>query len=143
MNCDITSKSTKFQYFRDFASKFVGLLPDLITSSSAMEASDSPSISRAPMGGGRGEGGGGMLSEYRKLVYADDRYNDNILSFAYLCRSFFLSLRKGEQSFLYATRRLDLIHITLKFGKNIPYGYLVMVRTRKVYAGRTDGWTTQ
>ena len=25
-----------------------------------------------------------MLSEYQKLVYADDRYNDNILSFAYL-----------------------------------------------------------
>ena len=36
-----------------------------------MEALGSPSISRAPMGGA-------MLSEYRKLVYADDRYNDNI-----------------------------------------------------------------
>ena len=35
-----------------------------------MEALGSPSISRAPMGGA-------MLSEYRKLVYADDRYNDN------------------------------------------------------------------
>ena len=46
-----------------------------------MEASGSPSISRAPMGGA-------MLSEYRKLVYVDDRYNDNILSFFNLCRSF-------------------------------------------------------
>ena len=27
---------------------------------------------------------GAMLSEYRKLVYANDRYNDNILSFPYL-----------------------------------------------------------
>ena len=44
-----------------------------------MEALGSPSILRAPMGGG-------MLSKYRKLVYADDRYNDNILSFAYLCK---------------------------------------------------------
>ena len=32
-----------------------------------MEASGNPSISRAPMGGA-------MLSEYQKLVYADDRY---------------------------------------------------------------------
>ena len=44
-----------------------------------MEALGNPSISRAPMGGA-------MLSEYRKLVYADDRYKDNILSFAYLCQ---------------------------------------------------------
>ena len=36
-----------------------------------MEALGSPSISRAPMGGGHA---------FRKLVYADDRYNDNILS---------------------------------------------------------------
>ena len=42
-----------------------------------MGASGSPSLSWAPMGGA-------MLSEYRKLVYADDRYNDNMLSFAYL-----------------------------------------------------------
>ena len=42
-----------------------------------MEIFGSPSISRAPMDGA-------MLSEYRNLVYADDRYNDNILSFAYL-----------------------------------------------------------
>ena len=46
-----------------------------------MEALGSPSISQAPMGGV-------MLSEYQKLVYADDRYNDNILLFAYLCRRF-------------------------------------------------------
>ena len=37
-----------------------------------MEALGSPSISRAPMNGA-------MLSEYRKLVYADDRYNDTIV----------------------------------------------------------------
>ena len=42
-----------------------------------MEALGSLSISRAPIGGG-------ILLEYRKLVYADDRYNDNMLSFAYL-----------------------------------------------------------
>ena len=35
-----------------------------------MQALSSPSISWAPMGGV-------MLSEYRKLVYADGRYNDN------------------------------------------------------------------
>ena len=30
-------------------------------------------------GGGGGEAGeGGMLYEYRKLIYADGRYNDNI-----------------------------------------------------------------
>ena len=42
-----------------------------------MESLGRPSISRAPMGGV-------MLSEYRKLVYADGRYNDNTLSCAYL-----------------------------------------------------------
>ena len=36
-----------------------------------MEALGSPSISRAPMGGA-------MLSDYRKLVCAEDRYNDNV-----------------------------------------------------------------
>ena len=36
-----------------------------------MEALGSRSISRAPVGGA-------MLSEYLKLVYADDRYNDNV-----------------------------------------------------------------
>ena len=40
-----------------------------------MEALGSLSISRAPLGGA-------MLSKYRKLVYAGDRYNDNTLSFA-------------------------------------------------------------
>ena len=43
-----------------------------------------------------------MLSEYRKLVYADDRYNDNILSFAYLYRSFLrLSREKSVKSMCY------------------------------------------
>ena len=43
-----------------------------------------------------------MLSEYRKLVYADDRYNDNILSFAYLCQSFLrLSREKSIKSMCY------------------------------------------
>ena len=56
----ITSKSTIFQQFRDIASKFVGHLPTrshefgscLVTSSSAMEALGSPSISQAPTGKG-------------------------------------------------------------------------------------------
>ena len=60
-----------------------------------MEALGSPTVSRAPMGGA-------MLSEYRKLVFADDRYNDNILSFAYLCRSFLrLSREKSVKSMCY------------------------------------------
>ena len=51
---------------------------------------------------GVGGGGGSMLSEYRKLVYADDRYNDNILSFAYLCQSFLrLSREKSVKSMCY------------------------------------------
>ena len=48
-------------------------------------------------------------------------------------------VRKGEQPFLHATRRLDLIHIVMKVHQNIPYGYLAMARTRIVYARRTDG----
>ena len=31
--------------------------------------------------------------------------------------------RKGEQSFLCATRRPDLIHIAIKVGEDIPNGY--------------------
>ena len=42
--------------------------------------------------------GGAMLSEYRKLVYADDRYNDNKLLFAYLCRSLFFLRLSREKS---------------------------------------------
>ena len=59
-----------------------------------METLGSPSISRAPMGGA-------MISEYRKLVYADDRNNDNILSFAYLRRFLRLSREKSVKSMCY------------------------------------------
>ena len=41
-------------------------------------------------------------------------------------------LRMREQSFLYATHCLDLIHIAIKFHQNIPYGYLVMASIRIV-----------
>ena len=41
-------------------------------------------------------------------------------------------LRKGEQSFLYVTNCLNLIHITIKFHQDIPYGYLLMVPKRLV-----------
>ena len=41
-------------------------------------------------------------------------------------------LGKGKQPFLYMSRRLDLIHIAMKFHQTIPYGYLVMTHTRKV-----------
>ena len=34
---------------------------------------------------------------------------------------------------------LDLIHISMKFHQNIPYGYLVLACTRKVYAEWTNG----
>ena len=47
-------------------------------------------------------------------------------------------LRKKEQPFLYVTCCLDLIHIAMKFHQNFPYGYVVMVRTKTVYAGRMD-----
>ena len=33
-------------------------------------------------------------------------------------------LGKGEQSFLYETHRLYLIHIAIKFHLDMPYGYL-------------------
>ena len=42
-------------------------------------------------------------------------------------------LRKGEQSFLHATRCPDLIHIVIKFHQDIPYGYLVMACIRIVW----------
>ena len=42
--------------------------------------------------------------------------------------------RKGDQSFLYATRRIDLINIAFELHRNFPNGYLVN-------AGRPDGQT--
>ena len=42
-------------------------------------------------------------------------------------------VRKGEQSCLHATRRLDRIHIAMKFHPDIPYGYQVMVQTMIVW----------
>ena len=41
-------------------------------------------------------------------------------------------VRKGERSFLYATRRLGLIHIAMKFHFDIPNGYRVMMHARIV-----------
>ena len=117
MNCDIMSKSTIFRkpssetlppklwdFYSTRSHEFGSCL---VTNSSAMEALGSPSISRAPMGGA-------MLSEYRKLVYADDRYNDNILSFAYLCRSvLWLSREKSVKSMCYLTIYIK-VHLTHK-----------------------------
>ena len=34
-----------------------------------------------------------------------------------------LETKKGEQSFLCATRRLDLIHIPIRLHDNMPNGY--------------------
>ena len=42
-------------------------------------------------------------------------------------------LRKEEQSFLYVTHHLNLIHIAIKFNQDIPYGYLGMPCTRIVW----------
>ena len=56
-----------------------------------MEALGSPSISRAPMGGA-------MLSEYRKLVYNGDRYNNSTPSFA--CLKSILLLQDFPKDFL-------------------------------------------
>ena len=39
-------------------------------------------------------------------------------------------IRKGEQSFLSATHRYDLIHIPIKLHEDIPKGYRVIARTR-------------
>ena len=52
-------------------------------------------------------------------------------------------LRKGEQPFLYASYCLVLVHIAMKFHKNVPYSYLVMARTRIVYTGQMDGQTAR
>ena len=71
-----------------------------------MEVLGSPSISRAPMGGA-------MLSEYRKLVYADGRYNDNTLSCAYL--KFILLLQDFFLSFLTVCAFLSLFLFGLVF----------------------------
>ena len=70
-----------------------------------MEALGSPSILRAPMGGGH-------ASEYRKLVYADDRYNNNILSLAYLCQSFL-----KERKVYVLSKNL---HQTVPYAQNEP-----------------------
>ena len=56
--------------------------------------------------------GRAMLSEYRKLVYADDRYNDNILSFAYLCRNVFKIITWKERK----------VYVLLKnLHQSVPY----------------------
>ena len=72
-----------------------------------MEALGSPSISRAPTGGA-------MLSEYRKPVYADDRYNDNILLFAYLCQFFKTITWKGRKVYVLS----KTLHQSVPFAPN-------------------------
>ena len=103
MNCDISpsqqyfsSSETLPQNVWDFyPTRSHDFGPCLVSSRSAIEALGSPSISRARRAMA-------MLSKYRKLVYADDRYNDNILSFAYLCRSFLrVSREKSVKSMCY------------------------------------------
>ena len=63
-----------------------------------MEALGSPSISWALMGGSA------MLSEYRKLVYADDRYNDNVLLFTPVSK--FLRLSHEEHKIYVLSKNL-------------------------------------
>ena len=92
----------RFREIRDIASKFLGLLPDPITWIRVLLC-----YKQLCYGGFRqpiffaGPDVGSMLSEYRNLVYADDRYKDNILSFAYLCQSFLrLSREKNVKCLL-------------------------------------------
>ena len=40
--------------------------------------------------------------------------------------------KNGRATFWYVTHHLNLIHIAIKFRQGIPYGYLLMVRTRSV-----------
>ena len=47
-------------------------------------------------------------------------------------------LRKKEQSFLYATHSLDLIHNVIKFHQDILYGFLVMALIRTVWEKKTN-----
>ena len=47
-------------------------------------------------------------------------------------------LRKGEQSFLYATRHSDLIHIPINLHEDIINGNWIMARTRMFTDIRTD-----
>ena len=73
-----------------------------------MEALGSPSISWP-------RGAGAMLSEYRKLVHADDRYNDNILLLAYLCPSFLrLSREKSVKVYVLSKN----LHQSVPFAPN-------------------------
>ena len=51
-------------------------------------------------------------------------------------------LRKKERPCLYETRRLELIHIAVKFHQEIPYSYLVMTHIRKQYNSPTDNAIT-
>ena len=39
------------------------------------------------------------------------------------------------------THRINGMHALIKFPEYIPYGLLVMARTRSGTYGRTDGWT--
>ena len=41
-----------------------------------------------------------MLSEYQKLVYADDRYNDELLSFAYCVEVFKITTLKERKVYV-------------------------------------------
>ena len=71
---------------------------------------------------GRPRKAGAMLSEYRKLVYADDRYNDNILSFAnlksiLLLEDFFLKSFDRLCVFLFSFLSLFLFGLVFFFCK--------------------------
>ena len=75
-----------------------------------MEALGSPPILRAPMGRCH-------LSEYQKLVCANDRYN-NILSFAYLCQSFFKIITRKERKVSVLSKNL---HQSVPYAQNESY----------------------
>ena len=59
-----------------------------------------------------------MVTELQQIQECLEKNNQN-------CK-----VRKGEQLFLYTTRRHDLIHIPIKLHEDIPNGYCVMAHTR-------------
>ena len=59
-----------------------------------------------------------MLSEYRQIVYAADRYDDNILSFAYLRRSFFKIITWKERKVYVLSKNL---HQSVPYEQNKSY----------------------
>ena len=81
-----------------------------------------------------------IFTSYTHYYQNSSRYNIKLPTYGdhvkNLIKGSNSEMEKGRATFLYMTYHLNLIHVAIMFDQDIPYGYLVIARTRIVWKNK-------